>query len=85
MCRLALGTGLGTVQGGCGAGAARGTSHSVPSQNYLSCHSSSPHNPLRWPNVQYQILGGQTDNKIIFKQRNGIYIFQLSILDPYYR
>ncbi|XP_063084862.1 cation channel sperm-associated auxiliary subunit delta isoform X3 [Cavia porcellus] len=53
-------------------------------ENYLSCHSSSPHNPLRWPNVQYQILGGQTDNKIIFKQRNGIYIFQLSILDPYY-
>ncbi|XP_005406203.2 PREDICTED: cation channel sperm-associated protein subunit delta [Chinchilla lanigera] len=53
-------------------------------ENYVSCHSHSSSSPLRWPDVQYQILGGQTDNKIIFKQRNGIYIFHLSILDPYY-
>ncbi|XP_004633022.1 cation channel sperm-associated protein subunit delta [Octodon degus] len=53
-------------------------------ENYVSCHSPSPSSPLRWPNVQYQVLGGRTNNKIIFKQRNGIYIFHLSILDPYY-
>ncbi|KAM6168058.1 cation channel sperm-associated auxiliary subunit delta [Erethizon dorsatum] len=53
-------------------------------ENYVSCHSASSHSPLRWPDVQYEILGGQTDNKIIFEQRNGIYIFRLSILDPYY-
>jgi cation channel sperm-associated protein subunit delta len=41
--------------------------------------------PLRWPNAEYQVLGGKTDNEIIFDQRNGIYIFYLSIVDPYYR
>ncbi|XP_019064682.1 cation channel sperm-associated protein subunit delta isoform X6 [Fukomys damarensis] len=53
-------------------------------ENYVSCHSPSSNNPLRWPDVQYQILGGRTDNRIIFKQWNGIYIFHLSVLDPYY-
>ncbi|XP_047387292.1 cation channel sperm-associated auxiliary subunit delta isoform X2 [Sciurus carolinensis] len=53
-------------------------------ENYLSCHDSSNLSALDWPDAQYQILGGLTDNEIIFDQRNGFYIFQLSIVDPYY-
>ncbi|XP_045407516.1 cation channel sperm-associated protein subunit delta [Lemur catta] len=53
-------------------------------ENYVSCHDSENSAPLRWPEVQYQILGGRTQNSIIFDQRNGIYIFFLSIVDPYY-
>jgi cation channel sperm-associated protein subunit delta len=54
-------------------------------QNYISCHEHNKDMPLRWPNAEYQVLGGKTDNEIIFDQRNGIYIFYLSIVDPYYR
>ncbi|XP_037361061.1 cation channel sperm-associated auxiliary subunit delta isoform X2 [Talpa occidentalis] len=53
-------------------------------ENYMSCHDPDNHDPLLWPNVQYQILGGPTDNRIAFNQRNGIYIFLLSIVDPHY-
>ncbi|KAG8519067.1 Cation channel sperm-associated protein subunit delta, partial [Galemys pyrenaicus] len=53
-------------------------------ENYVSCHDPDNRSPLRWPNVQYQILGGPTENKIAFDQRNGIYVFFLSIVDPYY-
>ncbi|XP_021100528.1 cation channel sperm-associated protein subunit delta isoform X2 [Heterocephalus glaber] len=53
-------------------------------ESYVSCHSPSSQTPLRWPDVQYQILGGRTDNRVIFKQWNGIYVFHLSVLDPYY-
>ncbi|KAM5237837.1 cation channel sperm-associated auxiliary subunit delta [Ctenodactylus gundi] len=53
-------------------------------ENYVSCHNPSQDNPLRWPDVQYEILGGPTANRIVFKQRNGIYIFRLTIVDPYY-
>ncbi|XP_008571282.1 PREDICTED: cation channel sperm-associated protein subunit delta [Galeopterus variegatus] len=53
-------------------------------ENYVSCHDPNSNAPLQWPNVEYQILGGPTANQIIFKQRNGIYIFFLSIVDPYY-
>ncbi|XP_073910515.1 cation channel sperm-associated auxiliary subunit delta [Castor canadensis] len=54
-------------------------------ENYISCHEHNKDMPLRWPNAEYQVLGGKTDNEIIFDQRNGIYIFYLSIVDPYYR
>ncbi|XP_012501580.1 PREDICTED: cation channel sperm-associated protein subunit delta [Propithecus coquereli] len=54
-------------------------------ENYKSCHDSEDITPLQWPDVQYQILGGRTQNSIIFDQRNGIYVFFLSIVDPYYR
>ncbi|KAL6087574.1 hypothetical protein STEG23_011379 [Scotinomys teguina] len=53
-------------------------------ENYVSCHEENKDNPLLWPEVQYQILGGQTDNRVIFGQRNGIYTFLLSVVDPYY-
>ncbi|NP_001344826.1 cation channel sperm-associated auxiliary subunit delta isoform X8 [Mus musculus] len=53
-------------------------------ENYVSCHEDNKDNPLLWPNVEYQVLGGQTNNKIIFGQRNGIYTFHLSVVDPYY-
>ncbi|ELK29835.1 Transmembrane protein 146 [Myotis davidii] len=52
--------------------------------NYVSCHNPNNDSPLQWPNVPYQVLGGPTDNKIIFDQRNGIYIFIIYIVDPYY-
>nr|XP_042122688.1 cation channel sperm-associated protein subunit delta isoform X5 [Peromyscus maniculatus bairdii] len=54
-------------------------------ENYISCHEENKDNPLLWPEVEYQILGGQTDNRVIFGQRNGIYTFLLSVVDPYYR
>ncbi|XP_004688925.1 PREDICTED: cation channel sperm-associated protein subunit delta [Condylura cristata] len=64
-----------------------GTTH-VPfawnRENYVSCHDPNNRAPLRWPKVPYQILGGPTDNRIAFDQRNGFYIFFLSIVDPYY-
>uniref|UniRef100_A0A8C2PFJ7 Cation channel sperm-associated auxiliary subunit delta n=1 Tax=Capra hircus TaxID=9925 RepID=A0A8C2PFJ7_CAPHI len=53
-------------------------------ENYVSCHDPDYHEPLRWPDVPYQILGGPTENKIVFDQRNGIYIFFISIVDPSY-
>ncbi|XP_051028699.1 cation channel sperm-associated auxiliary subunit delta, partial [Acomys russatus] len=53
-------------------------------ENYASCHEANKDNPLLWPNVEYQILGGPTNNRIIFGQRNGIYTFLLSVVDPYY-
>ncbi|XP_030744167.1 cation channel sperm-associated protein subunit delta [Echinops telfairi] len=53
-------------------------------ENYESCHESEEGPPLKWPDVPYEIVGGPTDNKLIFNQRNGIYIFWLSIVDPYY-
>uniref|UniRef100_A0A8C6DJH3 Cation channel sperm-associated auxiliary subunit delta n=1 Tax=Moschus moschiferus TaxID=68415 RepID=A0A8C6DJH3_MOSMO len=53
-------------------------------ENYMSCHDPDHHEPLRWPDVPYQILGGPTENKVVFDQRNGIYIFFISIVDPHY-
>ncbi|ELW62859.1 Transmembrane protein 146, partial [Tupaia chinensis] len=53
--------------------------------NYMSCHEPNKNNPLQWPEAEYQILGGPTENKIIFEQRNGIYVFLISVVDPYYR
>ncbi|XP_023588859.1 cation channel sperm-associated auxiliary subunit delta [Trichechus manatus latirostris] len=53
-------------------------------ENYVSCHKPNGGSLLRWPDVPYQIMGGPTNNKIIFEQRNGIYVFLLSIVDPYY-
>lgn len=53
-------------------------------QNYVSCHEVNRDNPLLWPNVEYQVLGGRTNNRIIFGQRNGIYTFHLSVVDPFY-
>ncbi|XP_063657119.1 cation channel sperm-associated auxiliary subunit delta isoform X15 [Pan troglodytes] len=52
-------------------------------ENYVSCHDPNNNAPLRWPDVQYQILGGQTANQIIFGH-NGFYVFYISIVDPYY-
>lgn len=78
------------TQGGCICG----RQHGLPSpwtcfcpspQNYVSCHDPDNNAPLMWPDVPYQILGGPTANKVIFEQRNGIYIFYISIVDPYYR
>ncbi|XP_016053380.1 PREDICTED: cation channel sperm-associated protein subunit delta [Miniopterus natalensis] len=53
-------------------------------KNYVSCHDANSDTPLKWPKAPYQILGGPTENKVIFDQRNGIYIFYISIVDPYY-
>ncbi|XP_071066102.1 cation channel sperm-associated auxiliary subunit delta isoform X2 [Dasypus novemcinctus] len=53
-------------------------------ENYVSCHEPNDDAPLRWPEVPYEIMGGSTSNRIIFDQRNGIYVFTLSIVDPYY-
>ncbi|XP_012878114.1 PREDICTED: cation channel sperm-associated protein subunit delta [Dipodomys ordii] len=53
-------------------------------ENYVSCWEPSENPPLLWPDVPYQVLGGPTSNEIIFDQRNGIYIFYLSIVDPHY-
>ncbi|KAM4889344.1 cation channel sperm-associated auxiliary subunit delta [Thomomys bottae] len=53
-------------------------------ENYVSCWEPNEEAPLLWPEAPYQILGGPTDNQVIFDQRNGIYIFYLSIVDPYY-
>ncbi|XP_029421352.1 cation channel sperm-associated protein subunit delta isoform X3 [Nannospalax galili] len=53
-------------------------------ENYVSCHEWSEDRPLLWPDVQYQILGGRTNNRVIFDQRNGIYVFSLSVVDPHY-
>ncbi|XP_070942847.1 cation channel sperm-associated auxiliary subunit delta isoform X7 [Macaca nemestrina] len=54
-------------------------------ENYVSCHDPNNDAPLRWPDVQYQILGGRTANQIIFSHNNGFYVFYISIVDPYYR
>nr|KAF6400573.1 cation channel sperm associated auxiliary subunit delta [Rousettus aegyptiacus] len=53
-------------------------------ENYVSCHDPNNRVPLEWPDVPYHILGGPTDNKVTFNQRNGIYVFFISIVDPYY-
>ncbi|XP_078216386.1 cation channel sperm-associated auxiliary subunit delta isoform X1 [Callithrix jacchus] len=53
-------------------------------ENYVSCHDPNRNATLRWPDVQYQILGGRTANQIIFSHNNGIYVFYISIVDPYY-
>nr|XP_054395401.1 cation channel sperm-associated auxiliary subunit delta isoform X7 [Pongo abelii] len=53
-------------------------------ENYVSCHDPNNNAPLRWPDVQYQILGGRTANQIIFGHNNGFYVFYISIVDPYY-
>ncbi|XP_069914800.1 cation channel sperm-associated auxiliary subunit delta isoform X3 [Oryctolagus cuniculus] len=53
-------------------------------QNYVSCHDPNNKEPLRWPQAPYEVLGGRTDNQIIFEQRNGIYVFHIAIVDPYY-
>ncbi|KAB1259518.1 Cation channel sperm-associated protein subunit delta [Camelus dromedarius] len=53
-------------------------------ENYVSCHNPDNSTPLRWPQVPYQILGGPTENKVVFEKRNGIYTFFISIVDPYY-
>ncbi|XP_072873166.1 cation channel sperm-associated auxiliary subunit delta [Chlorocebus sabaeus] len=53
-------------------------------ENYVSCHDPNNDAPLRWPDVQYQILGGRTANQIIFSHKNGFYVFYISIVDPYY-
>ncbi|KAK2503668.1 hypothetical protein MC885_009662 [Smutsia gigantea] len=53
-------------------------------ENYMSCRDTDNHAPLRWPGVPYQILGGPTANKVLFDERNGIYILHLSVVDPYY-
>nr|XP_024650066.1 cation channel sperm-associated protein subunit delta [Macaca nemestrina] len=53
-------------------------------ENYVSCHDPNNDAPLRWPDVQYQILGGRTANQIIFSHNNGFYVFYISIVDPYY-
>ncbi|XP_027707094.1 cation channel sperm-associated protein subunit delta [Vombatus ursinus] len=58
--------------------------HSWNRQNYLSCHEDHESAPLLWPNVEYQVLGGSTKNSIIFDQRNGIYVFLVRIVDPFY-
>ncbi|XP_072458018.1 cation channel sperm-associated auxiliary subunit delta isoform X3 [Notamacropus eugenii] len=52
--------------------------------NYMSCYVEQKDSPLLWPDVEYQILGGATENSIIFDQRNGIYVFLLRIVDPHY-
>ncbi|XP_037679919.1 cation channel sperm-associated protein subunit delta [Choloepus didactylus] len=53
-------------------------------ENYMSCHEPNDNAPLLWPDVPYEIMGGPTSNKIIFDQRNGMYVFSISIVDPYY-
>uniref|UniRef100_A0A7N9D1Y4 Cation channel sperm-associated auxiliary subunit delta n=1 Tax=Macaca fascicularis TaxID=9541 RepID=A0A7N9D1Y4_MACFA len=53
-------------------------------ENYVSCHDPNNDAPLRWPDVQYQILGGRTANQIVFSHNNGFYVFYISIVDPYY-
>ncbi|XP_051827757.1 cation channel sperm-associated auxiliary subunit delta [Antechinus flavipes] len=53
-------------------------------ENYVNCHEHNEKAPLLSPQAEYQILGGSTSNSIIFNQRNGIYIFLLRIVDPYY-
>lgn len=49
------------------------------SPEFVSCHDPDYPEPLRWPGVPYQILGGPTENKVNYDQRNGIYIFFISI------
>ena len=73
-----------TVEGICGRWCGFPLS-SCPPQNYVSCHDPNNDTPLEWPEVPYQILGGRTANKVIFNQRNGIYVFFISVVDPYYR
>uniref|UniRef100_A0A5F8GRP5 Cation channel sperm associated auxiliary subunit delta n=1 Tax=Monodelphis domestica TaxID=13616 RepID=A0A5F8GRP5_MONDO len=51
---------------------------------YVTCHELNHSIPLLWPDLEYQILGGRTDNSIIFQERNGFYIFHLTIVDPFY-
>ncbi|XP_044541189.1 cation channel sperm-associated protein subunit delta [Gracilinanus agilis] len=51
---------------------------------YVTCHELNASIPLLWPHLEYQILGGRTDNSIIFHERNGFYIFSLTIVDPFY-
>ncbi|XP_075854221.1 cation channel sperm-associated auxiliary subunit delta isoform X2 [Microcebus murinus] len=53
-------------------------------ENYVSCFDDENTVPLQWPEIPYQILGGRTENSIVFGPRNGIYIFFLAIVDPYY-
>nr|KAF6479325.1 cation channel sperm associated auxiliary subunit delta [Molossus molossus] len=53
-------------------------------ENYVSCHDPNSDAPLKWPKARYQILGGPTANKVVFDQRNGIYVFFISVVDPYY-
>uniref|UniRef100_A0A7N4PKV7 Cation channel sperm-associated auxiliary subunit delta n=1 Tax=Sarcophilus harrisii TaxID=9305 RepID=A0A7N4PKV7_SARHA len=53
-------------------------------ENYVNCHEHNENVPLLSPQAEYQILGGSSSNSIIFNQRNGIYIFLLRIVDPYY-
>uniref|UniRef100_A0A2K5YEH5 Cation channel sperm-associated auxiliary subunit delta n=1 Tax=Mandrillus leucophaeus TaxID=9568 RepID=A0A2K5YEH5_MANLE len=53
-------------------------------ENYVSCHDPNNGAPLRWPDVQYEILGGRTANQIIFSHNNGFYVFYISIVDPHY-
>ncbi|XP_060037945.1 cation channel sperm-associated auxiliary subunit delta isoform X2 [Erinaceus europaeus] len=53
-------------------------------ENYISCYDPENDAPLLWPDVEYQVLGGPTENKMVFNKRNGIYVFFATIVDPYY-
>nr|XP_056710903.1 cation channel sperm-associated auxiliary subunit delta-like [Euleptes europaea] len=52
--------------------------------NYESCKVPNQVRPLDSPSIKYQILNLNEDNRVVFSQYNGIYIFKVIVVDTIY-
>ncbi|PIK56076.1 putative cation channel sperm-associated protein subunit delta [Apostichopus japonicus] len=52
--------------------------------NYISCHSPEQGAERCDPSQPYEVLSNNTANGIKFSQYNGIYVFNITVLDPDY-
>ncbi|XP_071838478.1 cation channel sperm-associated auxiliary subunit delta-like isoform X3 [Apostichopus japonicus] len=53
-------------------------------ENYISCHSPEQGAESYDPSQPYEVLSNNTTNGIKFSQYNGIYVFNITVLDPDY-
>ncbi|XP_048364498.1 cation channel sperm-associated auxiliary subunit delta-like [Sphaerodactylus townsendi] len=52
--------------------------------NYESCKVPNQVRPLESPSIKYQILNLNEDNRVVFSQYNGIYVFKVIVVDTIY-
>uniref|UniRef100_A0ACB8FDS2 Uncharacterized protein n=1 Tax=Sphaerodactylus townsendi TaxID=933632 RepID=A0ACB8FDS2_9SAUR len=52
--------------------------------NYKNCKVPNDEDPLVSSNLKYQVLNLNEENRIIFSQYNGIYIFKVTVVDTIY-
>ncbi|XP_054840505.1 cation channel sperm-associated auxiliary subunit delta-like [Eublepharis macularius] len=53
-------------------------------KNYKSCKVPSQVRPLESPSIKYQILNLNEENRVVFSQYNGIYVFKVIVVDTIY-